>query len=616
MSRILFLLRQLVAGPVSVFSGPVSSVSDVYSGSSRGRSFIRALPALFVVVFGAVLLIASQFGREQRMVSKYDMLAQAAQVKSEQLIPDFQKAWSLYELDKMKKNETANVLDEAPEQAEKETDETAAGSDSTSVRNSSFFQLRDQLLALRSEEKLYLLKLMELQPENNDFRFRYAKTHSPFYPDVELELMSKLAPLQDQSGNTSTGSLGYAKAHLWMASHFLNRLNRSRDRSLWLLIEKHARSSLNLEPDNSIARQILANALSAREQFSMAFDEFRILFREDPRFFPNLLQLNGVINSGDPARREQQEQEILDDASRRLQQESVRTRNNEQEIRKWETAWELYATAMMRRKEFSRLRRELETERQMYDDEVKQLFLDDILMQAFTLRGDELYPRVATDSTAANEAISILEMAAESGKLNDSLKYLCTQLDRKVPELASRARKVYNYRDDPDPSGLVLSELALDDLAAREYSRAIENLERARVKMPQNPVVLNNLAFAYLKAENASPDRALKLVDSALQLSARLTISKEDMSRFYHTRGTALLQLNRMDEAFTAFNDAYKGRPNDEGILESLILCCEGRDERQLKTFQEALMKIRQQKSSGDAGAAGDPEATAPDKRP
>jgi tetratricopeptide (TPR) repeat protein len=129
----------------------------------------------------------------------------------------------------------------------------------------------------------------------------------------------------------------------------------------------------------------------------------------------------------------------------------------------------------------------------------------------------------------------------------------------------------------------------------RNYSQAIERYEQARIKIPKDSDLLNNLAFAYLVADVKNAERALFLVDEAIQLLPNTLETNEAASHFHHTRGSALLALNRISEAAASFEIALQYRPNNPGILESLVKCYTGRDDKQAAAFQKRLDAANQQ---------------------
>lgn len=593
MDRVYFFLSQLIAGPVALLTGPFRFLNDVYFGSGRGRTFLMALPALFFAfLFGAVLL-ASQLGRDQRLAQLYERLATETNERAAALAPEFRKALRLYELELTKQKRVHRAsANPAAGQAENPapdgsgSPELQSSADADSPAKQKFLELSEKLRVIHSEERLYLRKLMDLKPDDESYQYRYAMTHFPEDEDVAHRLLVAMAPIDNGQGISS--GVGYPDAHLRMADYYIQRPKASqRDQQFDLMqVEKHASQVLVRDPRNWNAREIRGKVLAMRREYARAYDDYLVLFEEFPKYFVQLQELNRLM------KREQRDAQILENAARRLSSELAQSRND---LVRWEQTWDFYALCMLKRKRFEQLRQELvNEERSFADDDSKRQFLNNILEQASRERISQLLPTVASNPVDAEEAVSIVENAAKSGISSDGFEFCCAVLSKALPAFRPRINAVYDYQKDPDPSGLILIELASDALMEQRYQVAIEMLEKARLVLPDSPQVLNNLAFAYLSAENANPIRALELVDRALRaLASSGAEAQLEMSSFLHTRGLALMQLGRVDEASVALLKALEARPNHEGTLELLIQCFDGRDELQKDVYVKRLDAIR-----------------------
>ncbi len=611
MSEFWMTLRRWFAGPLALLSSPFSLLGETFSQSERGRTFVLGLPALFFVFAGLALLFASQVGRQDRLVSKYDDLAKRANLAGNAEIEGFRKSQRLLELEQMKGERNAvagstpamtptgaatNTAQPAPNSSGPEgtAEDADAPAKVESKAEQEFKKASAALMVHRNAEHLYLQKLMQLKPDDEDFRFRFAISHYPQDPNTGLELISLMAPLEAEAG-TAVG-LGHAPAHLWMAQWHATRPKASqRDaQQAILLVDRYATKCLTLKPQEFAALQWRAQSLLIRNELGRAHDDFSKLFREDPAYFAQLVEINQKLG------REESNVEILGEAAGRLQTQLTLERDN---TRKWESVWQSYALCMMSQGQFSELRRELESQKVVYaGDQPRRAFLDRILSGAFTQRLSELLSGSNVSSSSYEEAMSIIEASREAGVMTESVKYFACLLARVEPGLATRCRAVYDPEQDNDPPGMVSSELSIAALQRQDYQAAIGLLERARSKMPESPMILNNLAYAYLQAETSSPERALLLVDQAIRIASQQGIANAEISQFLHTRGTALMQLNRLDEARGAFLEALAGRPENVEIIESLIKCCEGSDELQAEVFRKKLQELR-----GGAVANPDP---------
>jgi tetratricopeptide (TPR) repeat protein len=607
MSEIWMTLRRWFAGPLALLSSPFSLLGETFSQSERGRTFVLGLPALFSLFAGVALLFASQVGRQDRLVSKYDDLAKRANLDGNALIDAFRKAQRLLELEQMKGERNANASStptgtianaprpELTSSGSDGTEEKAAGPDKVETKAElEFRKASEALMVYRNAEHLYLRKLMQLKPDDEDFRFRFATSHYPQDPNTGLELISLMAPLESESG--SSVALGYAPAHLWMAQWHATRPKTSQldaQRAI-LLVDRYATKCLTLEPQEVAALQWRAQSLLIRNELGRAHDDYSKLFREDPSYFAQLVEINKKLG------REESNVEILGEAAGRLQSQLTLERDN---TRKWESVWQSYAFCMMSQGQFNELRRELESQKVVYaTDQPRKAFLDRILSGAFTQRLAELLTGSNAGSSSYEEAMAVIEASREAEVMTDSVKYFACLLARLEPSLATRCSAAYDPEQDANPPGMVLSELSIAALQRQDYQKAIGLLERARSKMPESPMILNNLAYAYLQAETSSPDRALLLVDQAIRIASAEGVNNTEISQFLHTRGTALMQLNRLDEARGAFLEALAGRPENIEIIESLVKCCEGSDELQAEVFRKKLRELK-----GEAVANPDP---------
>lgn len=607
MSQFMFTVRRLLGGPLSVLAGPFVALQETFSQSERGRMFVLSLPALFMFFAGMALLVASQIGREARLVQRYDELAKKANLDGDALVEDYLKSRRLLDIELMKQEGRQRETGNAVPGGAAGVPEASVGDEwvddgKLKERREKFQKVMLELAARRQEEQLHLQKLMSLKPDQPEYQFRYAKSKLPLDEEAAVSLIRQLAPLDEASGRSA---IGYGPAHAWMARYVATRPNTTeREFQAKLLeIDKHATRALAVNPQDIESLTLRAQSLRYRNELGRAAEDYQRLFEADPGFYQALMEVNVARNRADL------NVDLLDRASGRLNRELALNRDDTQ---KWETRWQQYASCMMQRKQFNELRRELESHRRdLASEDPRSRFLGQILAAAFSQRVNELLPRVATNPVDAEEAMQIIEAAGKAGAMSEGLKYGAAVIARNLPAMRARALAAYDPANDPDPPAEVLSDLAIDALSRKEYNNAIKILERARAKQPRSPFILNNLAFSYLSAETANPERALDLVNQAIRevvaQSGGGEEIKQQLSRFFHTRGTALLQLNRPDDARAAFLEALAGRPDNELILESLLMTYEGRDEEQAAAIRRRLEQVRAAAAGGNpqSGAAG-----------
>jgi Flp pilus assembly protein TadD len=143
------------------------------------------------------------------------------------------------------------------------------------------------------------------------------------------------------------------------------------------------------------------------------------------------------------------------------------------------------------------------------------------------------------------------------------------------PEVAEAAKEVYNPYEHFGAPASVLNELGSAAMKKDDFDGAVRFFELARKKDPDNPMILNNLSYSWLRSNDQDANRALQLVDQGLRLISGNNRWGRYRSNFLDTRGTALVRLERYEEAIAAFEKALTTRPNDIGLLTQLTECYE-----------------------------------------
>ena len=90
------------------------------------------------------------------------------------------------------------------------------------------------------------------------------------------------------------------------------------------------------------------------------------------------------------------------------------------------------------------------------------------------------------------------------------------------------------------------------------------------------------------------------LVDKALQLLDDSPADTVLRAPLHNTRGTALLQLSRLDEAAASFEISLEDRPDNLYCIESLIKCYEGREEKLADVYRDRLKELKAQKNDAE----------------
>jgi Flp pilus assembly protein TadD len=557
---------------------PFRWVNDQFQESPRKRALFYGLPAVLVGCAGLALITAAQIRRERELLNFYNQ-------STSRLDSEISKQVTLLNASRQLIND--NPVDSqakaGEEQSKKESDsEKPAAEEDPALKGLSSDQkdIVRTIRTLQTDLQTMLLKLISLDPVNQTYRFRYANSFGSTDPMKQFELMRQLAPETNP---------GFADAHFWLASNFMiARANTPNERRL--LTEKallHANFCLNLDSGKREARMIKANALYALGRQQEAYAEFEQLFKDEPEYFASLVQINKSM------RMEGRNRAVYEDAASRLENKLRAVRDTD--VDAWNRTLRQIQLCYIGSQNFVELRRLLANEQVLaQDNPLRKKAVDEILGNSLNAEAQA----VVRSDTAGQKTAEILKLLRQAYDLSPNdvqTKYQLAYLPTAFPATSAEAKAIYDPEKDLDIPGQVLQVLGNAEMQKRNYSQAIERYEQARIKIPKDSDLLNNLAFAYLVADVKNAERALFLVDEAIQLLPNTLETNEAASHFHHTRGSALLALNRISEAAASFEIALQYRPNNPGILESLVKCYTGRDDKQAAAFQKRLDAANQQ---------------------
>jgi tetratricopeptide (TPR) repeat protein len=430
-----------------------------------------------------------------------------------------------------------------------------------------------------ASERLYYQKLISLNGNEPDYRFQFAAAcvNSNVLADQQrgYSLMSALAP---------HNQVGYYKAHLWWAEHFaqLIQYRKINLREGAELVFNHAEFCLRRQTSDKAALRFKGEAAMLLNRNDAALDAYRTLFDSDPLYFGQLVTINNRLN------RTSSNVDVYRSAKTRIESKL----REDLPVDQWVRYWEALMICMAGLTEFddaiARLRREIENQIAA-NNSGNRVFLDDLLSKMLVSKQRNLNPSL---NQYTLRDVELMEEAFRLNPKNPDVLLILTRISVNAnSEVAEAARKIYDPTADPNPIALVVNELGTAALARKDYTTALKYLERARELSPQNIDSLNNLAYVYLVAENRNPERALKLVDDAIRLVPDPDVAKTVMTFFLHTKGTALMQLNRMPEAIAAFELALQDRPENVEIIRYLIQCYEASN-LSADAYKEQLKKL------------------------
>lgn len=539
---------------------------------------VLGLPAFIVAALGLSVLGWAAWGNRDGLETRYNRLAEDANEKKTRLLNELRTE---QELSAGQENQSTGANEEEDPRI-------------------------TQLKQLQGAEEIYLEKLISLNPTNPDYRYRLAIVAS-LMNDKErcYSLMKSIAPDEEP---------GFAKAHLWMADNYLRQPTTSyaQRRQNMRLALQHAEHCLVRDSENDSAKLLKAQLLTIEKRLVEALKVYEELFEKYPRFYKAIVNLNTKLGQ------QSQNSIILDQAQLRFQETVDQAAKNYDE--NWPGAWNNLIVCLRDKNEYELAVKKLVAEESKQDKLVKadgtpeaaarHIHIKQLLTQVYTDWASRLASDDVDNDTATNEAkeLDLLAKALELDPKYARAQQLVARISAGDSALAEEAKKIYNPEEHDDAPSAVLNEMGSRSLQNEKYDLAIKYFELARRKSPNDPNILNNLAFTYLVCENKNPDRALQLVNQAIRHLSTVTDPNQQRmlaSHFYDTRGRALMQMNRMDEAAAALEMAMQIRPDNEEILKALIQCYEGRDDLQAEVYQKRLEEL--QKQNGDSsGPDGD----------
>ena len=337
---------------------------------------------------------------------------------------------------------------------------------------------------------------------------------------------------------------------------------------------EHIKQCLTRDAKNLDALKVKARLLRYRGSNTESREVFEQLFEENPVYVTPLLQL-GVS--------EAKRATILDSAANRYLAD-LRKKDIRKDTIKWVGTWEGVVKVLIQKKDFVRLKELLEKDLKQYSqaDETagRVPFLKQNLCRVYLAWANAEIgnPFSAIDLTYdEREQRRLLEFYSKAYSYNEKNQFLLQALAKlgasKFPAIVEAATEIYDpaTSNNLPPGGL--NQIALEALNRGDFREAQQYYERAKSINPNNPSILNNLAFAYLKAEGdeenpltedekiSNASRAHRLVEQAIRLLPNGLKNSSQMSMYRHTMGTALMQLGNYPGAAAQFEMALTARP-------------------------------------------------------
>lgn len=550
--------------PIELFTSRDSLFWTMWSESGRSRAFLLGLPAILVSIFGIAVLCWAEFGVAKNLEEYYLTESERSAKEKQRLAVELRRIIRMKQVSQRSDVERGSELIPPDDPR------------------------RVELEQQQSREAVYLEKLISLNSEEPEYRYKLARAllEKPESQSRGLEMLKKISPIDEP---------GHIEGHLYLAEYYLNKRVDNRNEALRnvTLSLAHADMCLRRKKDNVQAMQIKARLLLARRDFNNAYFVFEELFKLEPKYFAPLVELNEELG------REDKNTEILATAISRFDQilADHKTLTDSERVRVWQELTKCYLSKKDYEGIEQRLLGEIKLQSNDPDNVGKRIWAENLLSSVYGV-WLSIYP--AGDPAAGPARLEMLKKAYRYHPTNVSvLRELVRMGVHENQEVAAEARSIYNPGENADAPALVLNELGAQALGQTDYESALRLFELARKKSSRNPEILNNLSYTYLVGSKPNPKRALKLIDEAFRYLPNTKQNQNYKTHFHHTRGRAMMQLNRIPEALGEFETALQSRPDNQDILQSLIYCYRANGMEKNAESYEKKLELAKQKQAG-----------------
>lgn len=534
-------LQNLFAAPLDLILGPKHFIEDMWLESGRSRALLLGFPAFVVSLIGALVIGMAQFAKSD-MEAGYVAVLERVVEEKERLEIQLQDEGHLAQI--------ASVDD---------TDEDA------DPRTLALAELRD-------EESIYLQKLISMNREEPAYRFRLAMSKLRTDPAHGISILKNLAP-KDEAG--------YADAHKYLAKYYASLRPSTQAEAVANgdLALTHADFSLKRDKSDNVSKAIKAQLLMKQDRLKEANQLFSELFEVEPQFYRQLLQINERLERTDL------NQSIVE---RALISYNERLSRGDLGDRKWVATWLQMIDCYRELGDFERAAELLEGEistltnavssdqpkKSAEKDGSRRVFLRKLLSGVYLSWAGSV---ASVKNATTDDKLNSLRLATQAYRLNQNdsnvLRMIARLATDSNEDVSNAAKAIYDPYEHFAAPSLVLNELGSAAMQGGDFDGAVKFFELARKKDPNNPMILNNLSYSWLRNNDQDANRALQLVNQGLRLIAGNSQWAKFRSNFLDTKGTALVKLERYEEAIASFENALTTRPNDVSLLEQLVEC-------------------------------------------
>lgn len=544
MNFLLFYLKRLLWTPVALVIGAADWFRGSLGASIGNRAFLMGMPAFLLALFGLSALLWARIGVESSLEDRYLTELKRRDDRKSILVDELRR-----EIQMLQASQQIGSMNSA-------TGSLLAADDPRSL----------ELESLRNGQAIVLQKLIELNPDEPDYLFRFgmlsfeAVNNKGGRPGLGrcLALLNLASPLDKP---------GYVKGHLWLANYYMAAKVKTRTDAVknLQLAAAHADQCLKVELNNLRAKQIKATLLLAQQKnLPTAYELFLELFEKDPLNYKALIRVNKLLD------RSARNELVFENAINRFNAELAL---GGMDIGKELQYWSELISCYIEKKELDTAEQKLteEIERRADAGESDVVWAERMLSSVMIARTFDLSQ---TDSDATMKRLEFLSRAMEYNANNSDAKMQLSRLgENSDTEAAKRAIAIYDPLKDVDPPWNVLNEIGSQALSRVDYQKALVYFDMANKKAPNNPEILNNLAYVYIVGDRSNPQLGLSLVDQAIQRITNTAQKEKFISYFLDTRAQALMKLKRWTDAAADLETALYSRPKNQKILESLIEC-------------------------------------------
>lgn len=382
-------------------------------------------------------------------------------------------------------------------------------------------------------------RLSLLEPTRKDFQFRMAQEVAAL-GDVERAeaLILRLAPLDE---------LGYPDAQVWRAARLLQG---EIDRNELIDAEMHLKQAIQGQSNNQAAHSILGQLYARSGRFEEAERHLVQVVQRQPE-----MQLLLSSISREQGKREQSLSWAK--SAEKVYRDLLALNPNDEKSRI------LLSASMIAQNDYPAATQALVDGLARTDTVGLRTALGDLHSRWYDIQSEQ----------APNDLGARLALLEQGLRYNPANLGLMERINRLMGNDSADAEKARAVLRQLLTTGKATASthfvLGIDAYQRKRMDEARFHWDRAHELAPEFAVVANNLAWLLADGDKADPDRALSLIDNALE---RIPNQPD----FRGTRGHILLRLKRWKDALVDLEAALAATPNNPNVQTDLAEAYEG----------------------------------------